>query len=42
MGARKKGQQWKKSGETSTEKIGRTIKTKKYTKQTERSNTEKY
>ena len=42
VGAWKKAQQWTKSGETSTEKIGRTVKTKKYTKQTEMSNTKKY
>jgi hypothetical protein len=42
VGARKKAQQWMESGETSVEKIGKTVKTKKHTKQTERSNTGKY
>jgi hypothetical protein len=42
VGARKKARQWTESGETGAEKIGRTVKTKKYTKQTEKSNTEKY
>jgi hypothetical protein len=42
VGARKKAQQWMESDETSAEKIGRTIKTKKHKKQTEISNTGKY
>jgi hypothetical protein len=42
VGAWKKARQWTKSGETGAEKIGITIKTKKHTKQTERSNTGKY
>jgi hypothetical protein len=42
MGARKKAQQWMESGKTGAEKIGRTVKTKKHTKQTKRSNTRKF
>jgi hypothetical protein len=42
VGARKKARQWTESDKTGAEKIGRTVKTKKYTKQTERSNTGKY
>jgi hypothetical protein len=42
VGARKKARQWMESGETGAEKIGRTVKSKKHTKQTERSNTGKY
>jgi hypothetical protein len=42
VGAQKKALQWMESSEIGEEKIGRTIKTKKHTKQRERSNTGKY
>jgi hypothetical protein len=42
VGVWKKAQQWMKGGEIDGEKIGRTVKTKKHTKQIERSNTGKY
>jgi hypothetical protein len=42
VGARKKARQWMESGKIGSEKIGRTVKTKKHTKQTEKSNTGKY
>jgi hypothetical protein len=41
--ARKKAQQWMEYGKTDAEKIGRTVKITKHTKQTEKkSNTGKY
>jgi hypothetical protein len=42
VGARKNAQQWTKSGEIGVEKIDKTVKTKKHTKQTEKNNTGKY
>jgi hypothetical protein len=42
VGGWQKAQQWIENGETGAEKISRTVKTKKHTKQTEWSNTGKY
>jgi hypothetical protein len=42
VGARKKARQWMEYGETDVEKIGRIVKIKKHTKQTENSNIGKY
>jgi hypothetical protein len=42
VGAQKKARQWMEYGKTDVEKIGRTVKIKKHTKQTEKSNTGKY
>jgi hypothetical protein len=42
VGARKKARQWMEYGKTDAEKIDRTVKIKKHTKQTEKSNTGKY
>jgi hypothetical protein len=39
---KKKARQWMEYGKTDAEKIGRTVKIKKHTKQTEKSNTGKY
>jgi hypothetical protein len=42
VGAQKKARQWIECGKTDAEKIRKTVKTKKHTKQIERSNTRKY
>jgi hypothetical protein len=42
VGAQKKARQWMEYSKTDAKKIGRTIKIKKHTKQTEKNNTAKY
>jgi hypothetical protein len=42
VGAQKNARQWMEYSKTDAEKIGRTVKIKKHTKQTEKNNTGKY